>query len=393
MSFVLLVGTGCNNLLNKTEDNLSKQYSDDGKTYIRIADIKTQKTQNKTNGLTSRTIIPNMDVEKLTDIILKGASETDETMSTLAEFATFNDMVGKLIEIKSGNWNFELSAKLNGTKFLGTSSTTVEDKMMTNISFELNLSDSQGTDSYASFSITLDFEGKASKVRGSILNSENNPLVTDLFEKELSITPTPNGGKVTFASTLMPEFSEGTYTVQIDFIGGGVDSEEILNTYREKIRVSKGFVSSATRKISLNKLCTITYVDNGGILEDDSRIESYSRRTGEFSLPSMYKDGYYFAGWYKNADFSGEKVDTIYTSDTLEDLKLYAAFINTLDVDSVNGKENPNALNGESFTSIANALTYLSALDENELDWTIRINGTLKERKLKDTVNICAIRH
>ncbi len=56
---------------------------------------------------------------------------------------------------------------------------------------------------------------------------------------------------------------------------------------------------------------TISYNKNGGYIEDEEIVTSYSI-DDEFSLPNdVYKDGYSFYGWFDNPNFDNEPIDYI----------------------------------------------------------------------------------
>ena len=68
---------------------------------------------------------------------------------------------------------------------------------------------------------------------------------------------------------------------------------------------------------------TIKYVVNGGNSIADG---SYTVNDPDITLPIPVRDGYAFKGWYENADFIGEKVTVLDTSDA-EDKTYYAKWV------------------------------------------------------------------
>ena len=66
---------------------------------------------------------------------------------------------------------------------------------------------------------------------------------------------------------------------------------------------------------------SITY--NGIEGATHTNPKSYSAETGAITLTAAVKDGYTFAGWYENAEFSGEAVKVI-AADSAKDIVLYA---------------------------------------------------------------------
>ena len=67
---------------------------------------------------------------------------------------------------------------------------------------------------------------------------------------------------------------------------------------------------------------SITYELNGGVNNPDN-IETYRSTNASFTLLSPTREGYVFAGWYDNPEFSGEAVERIVRG-TSGDITLYA---------------------------------------------------------------------
>lgn len=67
---------------------------------------------------------------------------------------------------------------------------------------------------------------------------------------------------------------------------------------------------------------TITYELNGGVNNPDN-ITTYRSTNASFTLLSPTRDGYIFAGWYDNPDFSGEAIERIVRGSS-GDITLYA---------------------------------------------------------------------
>ena len=87
----------------------------------------------------ARMVLPALDVEHFTDFELKGTlgsgtQETIKTWSTYSDFTSEKDNV----KIKSGNWTFVFTCKKGNENFSGTTTATITSGSSTNLSFELN---------------------------------------------------------------------------------------------------------------------------------------------------------------------------------------------------------------------------------------------------------------
>lgn len=87
---------------------------------------------------------------------------------------------------------------------------------------------------------------------------------------------------------------------------------------------------------------TITYEVNGGNLPDNTPFEY--REGTEITLKNPSREGYIFEGWYKEDDFSGERITHI-RADMKEDIMLYAKWIQKVetpvaDIESGSYEEN-----------------------------------------------------
>ena len=100
----------------------------------------------------------------------------------------------------------------------------------------------------------------------------------------------------------------------------------------------------------------VTCLLNGGALQNEDRIPAtYTIEDKAFTLPAPTRKGYNFGGWYLNAEFSGDKTDTIAGGQT-GDLTLYAKWnlitytiaYNLMDGSLPSGASNPSEYTVES---------------------------------------------
>ena len=331
--FFLFFGTAllfnsCSNIISNGESESQVTTSSDGKTYVRIGKVSS-------NNENAKTILPNTDITKFTNLVLSafkmtdsGDSEPEKTV--IATAGSISELSGKSFELSAGNWEFNLSATLNDVPFSGIASAELAQGTTCSLSFVLACNEVKG-----GFSVTVNFSESAALAIGTILGSDDKPIED---EKELSITSSSSGKSVTFERYYDSyddpnRIDEGTYTVVIEFYGD-TEKKLPLSTYKETMRIANGCVSKATRSINLAKIFTITYNDNGGELAaGETRPEVYSRKSEEIELPKMQKAGYIFVGWYGTAEFTDGPIEIIPKGATGH-ATLHARYINTLYVSS-----------------------------------------------------------
>ena len=305
----------------------------------------------------SRTVLPNANIDDFTDFELKGNDKV------LFSAATLKELTSQQIELETGSYEFKLSAKLNTVAFISEAvSATVSVGQVTPLSFTLSSTANTG-----SFSLTLEFDGSASKaiaklLRGGVEISDKNTIFTDLSENS-----------ITYAVT---DLEAGTYTAEISFFG--VDDIQ-LNTYTELVRIANGYTSTASRSISLNELYSIdyTFLYNGEaedvLPEGVSLPQAYSRKS-EITLPTdITADGYCFGGWYKDADCT--QAITSIEKGTTGNKTLYASFVNEIILSSTG--ESPTGELLRAHKPVNSLSTALLALPSTSINWNILIDGEI----------------
>lgn len=113
----------CSNLLEQSKDNTQGDNKNvDNTTTIMIGSTKIKKTNGTRAASTN--ITNNADVSNLTDFMLAGkkSGDSDTEMTELFDetIANLEILKNQKIMIEPGNWDFKLSAKLNGVSFSET---------------------------------------------------------------------------------------------------------------------------------------------------------------------------------------------------------------------------------------------------------------------------------
>lgn len=267
----------------------------------------------------ARTVNPVLELEKMTNIVLKGTFSNQEEI--LGEWKNYNDVTKAITAIIPGVWSFTLTAQQGGMAFCGKIDGQEIVLGANKLKFDLELQ-----------SIDLQ-EGTGSiHIPFIVTNSSDNITNDSQFYYDCTLR-TLNGyyvksyenKKFVLNSTVDSWFSEipaGTYFIEYVFFTKFIPSSSTryigtkyidgeLGTYRELINVTAGCTSSKELTyIDIAKLYTISYeLDDGRF--DDITPYSYSYWEKAVKLNEPIKKDYNFYGWYTNPDFSGKPVTEI----------------------------------------------------------------------------------
>lgn len=279
-----------------------------------------QKKSDKTAYITidnnfARTVNPVLELEKMTNIVLKGTFSNQEEI--LGEWENYNDVTKASIAIIPEVWSFTLTAQQGGMAFFGKIDEQEIVLGANKLKFDLELSSidlKEGTGNiYMPFIVT-----------NSSDNADGVPY--DYTLKTLDGTRVKSGTYISFAyfdkttDFKLSEIPAGTYFIEFEFFfgydkpdGGYIKRYyETLGTYRELINVTADCTSSKeVTYIDIAKLYTISYELNDGKFTYYSAPYSYSYCEKALKIPEPIKTDYLFDGWYTNPDFSGEQVTEI----------------------------------------------------------------------------------
>lgn len=262
----------------------------------------------------ARTVNPVLELEKMTNIVLKGTFSNQEEI--LGEWKNYNDVTKAITAIIPGVWSFTLTAQQGGMAFCGKIDGQEIVLGANKLKFDLELQ-----------SIDLQ-EGTGSiHIPFIVTNSSDNITNDSQFYYDCTLR-TLNGNRVksyvnikfVLNSTVDSGFSKipaGTYFIEYVFFRKFIPSSSTeyidgeLGTYRELINVTADCTSSKELTyIDIAKLYTISYELGDGRF-DDITPYSYSYWKEAVKLNEPIKKDYYFDGWYTNPDFSGKPVTEI----------------------------------------------------------------------------------
>ena len=284
--------------------------------------------QQNTRNAGSRTVLPEVDLEGITQLQLKGLFNGQNiNLESWSSVSQLN--AAEAVPLDIGEWQLTLIATLNnGCTFSDTKLVNIELEQSQNVSFTLT-SDTQNGGLYLQLNLAntvaaADFQ-LTRYSDGVTIDSGNIAVHTSpyyvIYERNPLSTP----------------IGQGTYLISFTFWADAAKSIK-LNTYTEIIRVRGGFTSSASRTLDLNNLYTITYQTNqtdtngnaipaADLLASGSIVNSYSVHSSEINFPVLERTGYIFDGWCSDSTLTnivtGQKF-TINSSTVLENKTFYA---------------------------------------------------------------------
>ena len=303
---------GCRNQF--VGSSVNGQTSTEERSYLRIS----------TDESSSRTILPELSLDELDNIELKGCKEGSNVIEVLGVWNSFESLKDASVPVSTGNWLLMLTATEKNTVLYGE--TCIEVKNGANpVSFELSVK-SYSKQGNGNLYLRLSFPLTENvSVYGSMIDPYTFEPFADYEEEKLEIT---TAGDVSTVIYEKEGVQSGIYLVRIDFF----DSTKVipLNTYFEVANISEDMDSKAVRSLAkLNTIYSITYHLNGGSFVEGSLIQSsFSRKSG-FSLPDseqLSKEDYEFKGWYADFDCIGDVISYIPVG-TVGNLNLYAKWL------------------------------------------------------------------
>ena len=271
----------------------------------------------------ARTIQPSYNLESLTDFELLNNSD-----SKIAEAKSYKELSKLVIEVGyipegSSNQSFTLKAKDKETSFSAYSQVNLHSGI-NNISFDLSPVKNSGKGNIElTFSINKSLGVKGVKAGLYSIDRFKYGKSIEGFESEnLDLVIEDN---VITAKYNKTSVSNGYYLFKAEFYAD-LDCKIFINNYENIVEVITGSTTDSVINISeLNKLYSITYVLNGGEFIEGFSIPSIFTRFSNLELPTyanIIKEGAFFAGWYLNDDFSGNKL--LSTASLDDDIVLYA---------------------------------------------------------------------
>ena len=361
----------CSNLLEQSKDNTQGDNKNvDNTTTIMIGSTKIKKTNGTRAASTN--ITNNADVSNLTDFMLAGkkSGDSDTEMTELFDetIANLEILKNQKIMIEPGNWDFKLSAKLNGVSFSETIlSKEIKEGENNKLTFVLK-SDIQ----YGGLEVNVEWTNEANKVYVVIKDAEEeNQIYYNIFTGE-----DVSSHKISFNKTLDDKLASGTYYIDLDFYNEGTITA--LNQYEAYVNIADGITTKVDISLDLNKTYKIEYENNGDnvtLAEGEVQHLVYSNKSLSFDLPEMKRPGYFWGGWYDNPEFSGTPIERINTT-TYGDKKFYAKWDEPILYVSGTGDDTTgDGTEANSFESIDKACEKIIETGDSEMDWVIYIMG------------------
>lgn len=369
-----------------------------------------------TVSLNSRSIDPSDDYafKNLRDIYFYAQKSGGTRRTLLSNIGNLTEVYSKLILLDdgAGSYTFELRGTLDGIYFYQKlENVEIKDSETNAISFELSPVKSSSDletpfEDYGGIDIKLKY--KDANINKVVITVEDLATNEKIDEEEIPLYST-SGTRIAeykrwvsySTASETGRIAVGTYRVTFDFycttiqtqtkVNGNTEianQTQLLNTFPYVVHVAKGRNSVFEDTIDLNEVYTITYKDNfgsnsGGLIEGQTKVTRYTRKSENIILPRLYRAYYLFLGWYTENE-GGERITNIPTGSS-GDITVYARW---QDLGKSGSNEvlyvNPNATyhygTSEEY-GLANLTEVLEVISRSTAvyhhDWTIKIKGSV----------------
>ncbi len=390
LTALLFTFISCSNLVQRNESaSQQNQKSPDGKTYIVISSSNLSRAAENVINEDTNFGPDQGDQSKLTDLVLTGKKTSAEgETETLLTAETYADLINQQIMIEPGEWTFTLAGKLNNYLFTGTETKEIIQGEINTLSFTLK-SDEQ----YGSLELTVEWTNTAAKVMGYLYDPDNlSDLISSVTKSTAKINDQgdvekDNEGNTVYENTAILTFDKtstgnklpsGTYYLKINFDGPNTLN---LGSVAYYVTIANGLITKKTITTDLSPTYTLNYEKNGGNFTDELIQASYPyTRKSLITLPEISKPGYFFDGWYDNAEFNGNALSQFSCTTYTGDVTLYAKWrAPVLYVSGTGDDTTGNGTEAKPFETIEKACEAIIATDAKYnpqyMDWTIYIMG------------------
>ncbi len=298
-----------------------------------------------TVSLNSRSIDPSDDYafKNLRDIYFYAQKSGGTRRTLLSNIGNLTDVYSKqiLMEDGAGSYTFELRGSLDGIYFYQKlENVEIKDSETNAISFELSPVKSSSDletpfEDYGGIDIKLKY--KDANINKVVITVEDLATNEKIDEEEIPLYST-SGTRIAeykrwvsySTASETGRIAVGTYRVTFDFYCTTIQTQtkvngdteianqtQLLNSFPYVVHVEKGRNSVFEDTIDLNEVYTITYKDNygsnsGGLLEGQTKVTRYTRKSENIILPRLYRAYYLFLGWYTENE-GGELITNIPT--------------------------------------------------------------------------------
>ena len=289
----LLLATAFNGCSNNNED-VTLNYED--RAYITV----------NISNYTARTVLPTALSRDELSYVLKGRKASESAMTQLGSWANYSALQNmSKIELSVADWYFTLEASKGDTVVLTSTISKSISYGNNSLSFTLN----EVSTGNGSLKVSLKYPANGiAKVTAGLFDL-NGTAVTGYTAQNLTATTANGKSTVTYNKTSV---AKGSYILRFYLYQNASDST-YTNTYSVIVRIAPGCATTGAEEIEkLNTVYSITYELNEGTWDDDIYIPlSYTNYT-TITLPvTLSKEGAVFAGWYDNAELTGQKVTEI----------------------------------------------------------------------------------
>lgn len=289
----LLLAAAFNGCSNNNED-VTLNYED--RAYI---------TVNVSNE-TARTVLPTALSRDELSYVLKGRKSSESAMTQLGSWENYAALQNMAkIELSVADWYFTLEASKGDTVVLTSTISKSIDYGNNSLSFILN----ETSTGNGSLRVSLSYPANGiAKVTAGLFDLTGT-AVTGYSAQNLTASTENEMSTVTYNKTSV---AKGSYILRFYLYQNASDST-YTNTYSVIVRIAPGCATTGAEEIEkLNTVYSITYELNEGNWDDDIYIPlSYTNYT-TITLPvTLSKEGAVFAGWYDNAELTGQKVTEI----------------------------------------------------------------------------------
>ena len=387
--FTILALTSC-------VDDVSDLTGEKVKVNIKISSIS-EETDEK------RTALPVTDLEKLSDIELKGTlAHSTISDELLGSWDAYNDISSSPVELYKGEWSLTLTALHDGVEFSGTQTLAITNNAATTVSFSLAPSDGVTN---GGFDIKVYYNtdnGVPKAVKGGLFNSNGTAIInlTSLSQQTESGSSYVRFNRSVTGTDNVPQ---GTYRAKVIFYGDDACTVE-LNQFWQIVRIKNGYTSSfsnQTKPIDLNPVSTITYdLNTGSYLTGESGVTKYSTYSADIILPKAKKDGKIFAGWQVSTNggstYSEEPITEIphgSSGDKILKALYLSPEVYVSSSGSATGSKNLDGFtSSRAFGTLQNGIDHINtvvtnltslntgtgATDIASLPWTVKVSGEIK---------------
>ncbi|MBQ9206632.1 MAG: InlB B-repeat-containing protein [Treponema sp.] len=320
-SFVALLSLFSCELFNTIEDSdeISQKSFGNGTAFLSLS-VK--------ENLESRTALPSVsDINDFTSFKLAGTgvdensnplSLSEETFTSSGGKSAYATMNEARIPIQKGKWSFTLIAIKGGASYGGSISDIDIAEGTNSLAFTLSLTSFDTTSGTGDISVTLSYPAEYVAHVTAGLYTTGGVLVSGYTDESVSAD-----GTAVFEKSGV---SSGQYIIVFKFFA---ENDVPLYVFREYAQVAKDLVSISKRMIeNMESPYSITYNMNSGTLAGGATAPAtYSRRSGDITLPILVRTGYLFGGWYTDSHFADSAKITTIASGSTGNYVLYAKWI------------------------------------------------------------------